>query len=60
MENNNNDGKVVISRFIYDNLIARDVISTFRGIYMDKINEGTMVLDKKIIELISAVEEVYL
>lgn len=57
---NNKDDKVVISRFIYDDLIARDVISNFRSIYMDKINAGTMVLDKKVIELINEVEELYL
>lgn len=57
---NNKDDRVVISRFIYDDLIARDVISNFRGMYMDKINAGTMVLDKKVIELINEVEELYL
>ena len=57
---NNKDDKVVMNRFIYDDLIARNVISNFRGIYMDKINEGTMVLDKKVIELINEVEELYL
>lgn len=59
MDNNNKGDMVIISRLVYENLVARDVISVFRGIYMDKIKKGTMSLDPKIIDLITEVEELF-
>lgn len=59
MDNNNKGDRVIISRLVYENLVARDVISVFRGIYMDKIKKGTMSLDPKIIDLITEVEELF-
>lgn len=59
MDNNNKGDRVIISRLVYENLVARDVISVFRGVYMDKIKKGTMSLDPKIIDLITEVEELF-
>lgn len=59
MDNNNKGDRVIISRLVYENLVARDVISVFSGIYMDKIKKGTMSLDPKIIDLITEVEELF-
>ena len=58
MDCDNREDVVTIRKYVYDSLIARDVISTIRGLYMDKIGTGEMAFDKKIADLITELEEI--
>ena len=51
---------VTIKKSIYEALIAKNVISTIRGLYMDKIGTGEMAFDKKIADLITELEEIFI
>lgn len=49
---------VTIKKSIYDALIAKNVISVLRGLYMEKIVTGEMVFNKEIVDLIIELEEI--
>ena len=49
---------VTIKKSIYDALIAKNVISVLRGLYMEKIGTGEMVFNKEIVDLIVELEEI--
>lgn len=49
---------VTIKKSIYDALIAKNVISVLRGLYMEKIGTGEMVFNKEIVDLIIELEEI--
>lgn len=49
---------VTIKKSIYDALIAKNVISVLRGLYMEKIVTGEMVFNKEIADLIVELEEI--
>lgn len=49
---------VTIKKSIYDALIAKNVISVLRGLYMEKIVTGEMVFNKEIVDLIVELEEI--
>lgn len=49
---------VTIKKSIYDALIAKNVISVLRGLYMEKIVAGEMVFNKEIADLIVELEEI--
>ena len=51
---------VTIKKSIYEALIAKNVISVLRGLYMDKIGTGEMAFDKKIADLITELEEIFI
>lgn len=50
---------VTIRKSIYEALIAKDVISVLRGLYMEKIGTGEIVFNKEIADLIVELEEIY-
>ena len=58
MDCDNKEDVVTIRKSAYESLIAKDVISTIRGLYMDKIGTGEMAFDKKIADLITELEEI--
>lgn len=49
---------VTIKKSIYEALIAKNVISVLRGLYMEKIVTGEMVFNKEIADLIIELEEI--
>lgn len=49
---------VTIKKSIYEALIAKNVISVLRGLYMEKIGTGEMVFNKEIVDLIIELEEI--
>ena len=49
---------VTIKKSIYEALIAKNVISVLRGLYMEKIRAGEMVFNKEIVDLIIELEEI--
>lgn len=49
---------VTIKKSIYEALIAKNVISVLRGLYMEKIVTGEMVFNKEIADLIVELEEI--
>lgn len=49
---------VTIKKSIYESLIAKNVISVLRGLYMEKIVTGEMVFNKEIADLIIELEEI--
>lgn len=49
---------VTIKKSIYEALIAKNVISVLRGLYMEKIVTGEMVFNKEIVDLIVELEEI--
>ena len=59
MDCDNREDVVTIRKPVYDSLIAKDVISTSRGHYMDKIGTGEMAFDKKNEDLITELEELF-
>ena len=60
MDCDNREDVVTIRKSVYESLIAKDVISTIRGLYMDKIGTGEMAFDKKIADLITELEEIFI
>lgn len=55
---NDKENAVTIKKSIYDALIAKNVISVLRGLYMEKIGTGEMVFNKEIVDLIIELEEI--
>ena len=55
---NDKENAVTIKKSIYDALIAKNVISVLRGLYMEKIVTGEMVFNKEIADLIVELEEI--
>lgn len=49
---------VTIKKSIYEALIAKNVISVLRGLYMEKIGTGEIVFNKEIADLIVELEEI--
>lgn len=56
---NDKENVVTIRKSIYEALIAKDVISVLRGLYMEKIGTGEIVFNKEIADLIVELEEIY-
>ena len=51
---------VTIKKSIYEALIAKNVISVLRGLYMERIGTGEIVFNKEIADLIVELEEIFI